>query len=345
MKEWLYELLKTDFYIHKSPRSFNSQLGVALSVLGIERHHQLAIIEAGISQMGDMTALQAMIQPNLVVLTHLGDAHDEGFPSRAAKAAEKMQLVQGADVVVFPKDQEIWKEAAQNWRKTQPLTKFVSWGKSENSSYTISKIDKAAQPTEVHFKYRSMEHVLKLPFKDDASIANAMTCFTVLTALERWDPEHVEAFMELHPIENRLSIEKGRRQTIIVNDAYSHDIESLRVALGVLTEQSAGKSRTVILTPMAHGKGTEILESALSEAGIDRVIWVGVNGLPPKKTYESRIFQHYRSLVRIAALGGNFPNGFAHKRGTRAPFGAGCDALERAVAPYRNGDKLRCGAT
>ena len=156
VKEWLYELLKSDFNIHKSPRSFNSQLGVALSVLGIERHHQLAIIEAGISQMGDMAALQAMIQPNLVVLTHLGDAHDEGFPSRAAKAAEKMQLVQGADVVVFPKDQEIWKEAAQNWRKTQPLSKFVSWGKSENSSYTISKIDKIAQPTEVHFKYRSM---------------------------------------------------------------------------------------------------------------------------------------------------------------------------------------------
>ena len=303
VKEWLYELLKTDFYIHKSPRSFNSQLGVALSVLGIERHHQLAIIEAGISQMGDMAALQAMIQPNLVVLTHLGDAHEEGFPSAGAKAAEKMQLVQGADVVVFPKDQEIWKEAAQNWRRAQPLTKFVSWGKSENSSYTISKIDKTTQPTEVHFKYRSMEHVLKLPFKDDASIANAMTCFTVLTALERWDPEHLEAFMELHPIENRLSIEKGRRQTIIVNDAYSHDIESLRVALGVLTEQSAGKTRTVILTPMAHGKGTEILESALSEAGIDRVIWVGVNQLPPEKTYKQEFFSTTEALLESPLLG------------------------------------------
>lgn len=303
VKEWLYELLKSDFIIHKSPRSFNSQLGVALSVLGIERHHQLALIEAGISQMGDMTALQAMIQPNLVVLTHLGDAHDEGFPSRAAKAAEKMQLVQGADVVVFPKDQEIWKEAAQNWRKTQPLTKFVSWGKSENSSYTVSKIDKTAQPTEVHFKYRSMEHVLKLPFKDDASIANAMTCFTVLTALERWDQEHIDAFLELHPIENRLSIEKGRRQNIIINDSYSHDIESFRVALGVLLEQSAGKSRTVILSPMAHSKGTEILESALSEGGIDRVIWVGVSQHPPKKTYEQNFFSTTEALLESPLLG------------------------------------------
>lgn len=303
VKEWLYELLKNDFRIHKSPRSFNSQLGVAISVLGIERHHQLALIEAGISQMGDMSALQAMIQPNLVVLTHLGDAHDEGFPSRSAKAAEKMQLVQGADVVVFPKDQEIWKEATQYWRNTQPLTKFVSWGKSENSSYTLTLVEKFPNSASIHLKYRSMEHQLRLPFNDDASIANALTCFCVLTALERWDPEHIEAFMHLHPLENRLSIEKGRRQNIVINDSYSHDIESLRVALSVLVEQSAGKTRTLILSPMAHLKNIQPIVDVLDETTIDQVIWVGVNSTSLEKKYKQHYFKSTKDLLDSTLLG------------------------------------------
>ena len=168
-----------------------------MSILGIDRTHQLAIIEAGVSKEGEMDALQAMIQPNLVVLTHLGDAHDEGFKNREAKAHEKMKLVKDADVVVYPKDQEIWKTPLNQWRQKQPLTKFISWGNSETSSYKILNIEKTSHSTEILFRYRSMEHTLKLPFTDQASIANSLTCFTVLTALERWDETHIAAFMNL----------------------------------------------------------------------------------------------------------------------------------------------------
>ncbi len=303
VKEWLYELLKNDFILYKSPRSFNSQLGVALSVLGIEREHQLVIIEAGISRSGDMDALQAMIQPNLVVCTHLGDAHDEGFVSQAQKAEEKFKLVKGADVVVFPKDQDIWNDAIGVWRKRQPLTKFVSWGKSDRSSYIIESTEKMPFGTRIHFRYRSMEHVLDLPFSDEASISNALTCFTVLTALERWDEAHISAFLKLHPLENRLSIEKGQRQNIIVNDTYSHDIESLRVALRVLEEQSAGKTRAVVLSPMVHAKSVEPLQDLLISSGVQRVIWVGISQISPKKGLQEEVFENTEALLDSKILG------------------------------------------
>ena len=302
VKEWLYELLKADFNIYKSPRSFNSQLGVALSILGIDRTHQLAIIEAGVSQEGEMDSLQAMIQPNLVVLTHLGDAHDEGFTNREAKAHEKMKLVKDADVVVYPKDQEIWKTPLNQWRQKQPLTKFISWGNSETSSYKILNIEKTSHSTEILFRYRSMEHTLKLPFTDQASIANSLTCFTVLTALERWDETHIAAFMHLLPLENRLSIEKGRRQNIIVNDSYSHDLESLGVALGVLIEQSAGKSKLVILSPMAHLLEMDAIQSELLDYGIDRVIWVGVKNAPDKRGLNQVCFESTETLLQAPIL-------------------------------------------
>ncbi len=303
VKEWLFELLKGDFEVYKSPRSFNSQLGVALSILGMDETHQLAIIEAGISGKGDMQKLHEMIKPNLVVLTHLGDAHDEGFENRASKAFEKSLLIEGADVVVYPKDQKDWSNPLKYWKQKQPLTKFITWGYDDTSSYVIEDIKKTHRDASIHFRYRSMSHNLQIPFIDQASISNALSCFSTLTALERWDEEHLNLFKELHAIENRLSIEKGKRQNIIINDSYSHDFESLQIALSVLNEQSAGMPHWVILSPIWNRKlGVDRLCQILKQYDVQKVIWVGNTVHGTFEGLEQIFFETTEELLKSPVL-------------------------------------------
>ena len=286
VKEWLAFLLQSDFKIHRSPRSYNSKLGVALSILGIRKEHNLAIIEAGISRPGEMAELWEMIKPSLAVLTHMGSAHDEGFSNRAAKASEKAILCKDADVVVFPKDQDVWSDALSDWKKQQPLTKWITWGEDERASYTILNQQPTDKGSTIEFKYRSMEHVLEIPFSDQASVANAMTCFSVLVALERWDEEHIHRFKQLYPLENRLSIHQGKRNNTIVNDSYSNDVESLIVALQVLKEQAGGKRKIAVLSPFLDQKcDLDQMKSMCLNHGVDELVWIGDSRLQP--AYES----------------------------------------------------------
>ena len=299
VKEWLAFLLQSDFKIHRSPRSYNSQLGVALSILGIRKEHELAIIEAGISRPGEMPVLWEMIKPSLTVLTHMGSAHDEGFLNRMAKASEKAHLCKDADVVVFPKDQKVWSEALSDRKKKQPLTKWITWGEDERASYTILNQQSKDKGLVVEFKYRSMEHVLEIPFTDQASVANAMTCFSVLVALERWDEEHIDRFKQLHPLENRLSIHQGKRNNTIVNDSYSNDVESLTVALQVLKEQAGGKRKIVILSPfLDQDFNLDQVESMCFNHGVDELIWIGNASI--KEAYDS--VDSFLSSQKIAGL-------------------------------------------
>ena len=210
VKEWLHQLLGDEFSAHRSPRSYNSQIGVAISILGIESWHKMAIIEAGISKPGEMQRLWQMIKPNLAICTHLGSAHDEGFENREQKAREKALLFKDADVVVFPADVAEIKTAVQAYKSAQPLTKFIAWGKSEGAGYRLLEEDFGQGFTRIKFMHRSTEHQLEIPFADKASVENAMSCLCTLAALERWDPAHVEQFRHLHALENRLAFTEGR---------------------------------------------------------------------------------------------------------------------------------------
>lgn len=250
VKEWLNELLSPDFKIHRSPRSFNSQLGVAVSLLGIQKGHQLSLIEAGISEKSEMNALWDMIKPSLTVITHLGSQHNAGFDSMREKAIEKLKLCEGADVVVFPRDIEALEKGIAEWKKKQPLTKFISWGHSEGATFRILKIEKVDHSQVITFYYRGAEHLIEIPFLDDASVSNAMTCFCVLFALERWDKEHVQRFLSLRSVHNRLTIEKGRRGNVILNDSYSNDFESLAIAIDVIQRQQPNLPLMIVLSEM-----------------------------------------------------------------------------------------------
>ncbi len=280
VKEWLSDLLSDDFVIHRSPRSFNSQLGVALSILGIEKHHQMAIIEAGISRKGEMQKLWEMIQPSMTVLTGLGSAHNDGFDSMEEKAAEKMLLCKDADVVVLPSDIEVFSRQAKSWKKLQPLTRFVSWGRQEGSSFRLISTQLVNQETQINFSYRAQNQSFKIPFYDTASIHNALTCFCVLFAFERWDQEHLKKFGGLQSVGNRLSIERGKRGNVIVNDSYSMDFESLVIALDTVQNQSMGKSIVPILTLVDANTSDQVLfvrrlAEVWKKKSIERVFWIG----------------------------------------------------------------------
>jgi alanine racemase len=280
VKEWLHQLLGEEFSAHRSPRSYNSQIGVAISILGIESWHKMAIIEAGISKPGEMQRLWQMIKPNLAICTHLGSAHDEGFENREQKAREKALLFKDADVVVFPADAAEIKTAVQAYKSSQPLTKFIAWGKSEGAGYRLLEEDFGQDFTRIKFIHRSTEHLLEIPFADKASVENAMSCLCTLAALERWDPAHVEQFRHLHALENRLAFTEGRNGNYLVNDSYSNDPDSLQVALDFMVRQQPDKPACVILSDMDQSDpdknrlATQIA-GILQQKGVKRLVLVG----------------------------------------------------------------------
>jgi alanine racemase len=269
VKEWLGELLHGDFRIHKSPRSFNSQLGVAVSILGIRSHHQMALIEAGISQQGEMLPLWEMIRPSLTVLTGLGSAHDDGFESMQEKAAEKMLLCKDADVVIMPSDQADLMLEASKWRQLQPMTRFITWGKAERSSFTLQNIENTFMGQKLQFTYRGQPQELEISMNDAASAFNAMTSFSVLFAFERWDAEHIDKFKALQPVGNRMSLERGKRGNILLNDSYSMDYESLVLAIDYLKSHAGSRKITAVLSAGGDWR---------IEGRVDEVIWVGPGG-------------------------------------------------------------------
>lgn len=280
VKEWLHQLLGEEFSAHRSPRSYNSQIGVAISLLGIEPWHKMAIIEAGISKPGEMERLWQMIKPNLAICTHLGSAHDEGFENREQKAREKAQLFKDADVVVFPGDSAEIKTAVQLYKSTQPLTKFISWGKSEGNGYRLLEENFGQGYTRIKFVHRSTEHQLEISFTDKASVENTMSCLCTLAALERWDPAHVEQFRHLHALENRLAFTEGRNGNYLVNDSYSNDPDSLQVALDFMVRQQPDKPACVILSDMDQSDPDKKRLSAqianiLQQKRVKRLVLVG----------------------------------------------------------------------
>jgi len=255
VKEWLGLLFKGDFSMGKSPRSYNSQLGVALSLLDIPLGTQLSLLEVGISGAADMGTLHTMVQPNLAVITHLGEAHAEGFASLQEKAKSKVSLADGADVVVYPFDLEAVRTEISTLKSCNALMKTIHWGWKEGAQFRITEVEvlsagdlsagvsgsnpiSVAGGQRIHFVHRGTSHQLDIPFMDSASVSNAMTCLCVLQALERWDPSHLDRFMHLPHLENRLQFVAGRLGNYILNDSYSADLESLGVALDMLKRQS-----------------------------------------------------------------------------------------------------------
>jgi alanine racemase len=251
VKEWLFQLLHADHAIVRSPKSYNSQIGVPLSVWQIRPYHTLAIFEAGISQPGEMDKLEAIIRPTIGVFTSIGEAHSEGFASQEEKEKEKRKLFAYAHLP---------------------------------AALTILKIDTTAEKTTIVATgagdLLQQQGVITIPFTDAASIQNAITCWEVLLHLGYSTQLIATRMKELTPVEMRLSLKKGIHHCVLINDSYSADISSLEIALGFMQQQRGGLRQTVILSDfiqsaIADAKLYEQILYLLQKHGVQRLIAIG----------------------------------------------------------------------
>lgn len=249
VKEWLYQLLHKDFEIFRSPGSYNSRLGVSLSLLQLQPHHQIALLEAGISRPNEMSILEEMIQPQLVILTHMGSAHQEGFENFRQKIREKLKLADHADVLIYGKDQQDVEEEVLEWRKDK-MVQVISWSMHQKATLKVNHLEKEKGRTHLQLLYKTNTIKIQLPFTDDASIENALICLSALLAFERFDESHWEAMMTLLPVSMRLELSEGWQNNLLINDAYTSDIHGFKAAIQFLEQQSSSRQKVVIFSPM-----------------------------------------------------------------------------------------------
>jgi Alr-MurF fusion protein len=246
VKEWLNQLLEPDLQIVRSPRSYNSQLGVPLSIWLMEPLHQLGLFEAGISQNGEMQKLQQMIRPTIGLFTNLGSAHSEGFFDMEEKLREKWLLFKDADAVIYRKGHPLVDELASAYAAQNKL--IFSWGFDASCLVQIKELQKKLRITTCKVLYADGEFDLSIPFTDDASVENAICCCVGLLYLG-YDSSIISTrIAQLHSVAMRLELKEGINHCTIINDSYSADLSSLAIALQFLSQQQQHAKRTVILS-------------------------------------------------------------------------------------------------
>lgn len=248
VKEWLNSLLAEDFVIARSPRSYNSQIGVPLSVWGLEAIHTLGIFEAGISMPGEMEALRSVIQPQIGIITNLRDAHSEEFHSYEEKAIEKCQLFKECGKIIFPADSQPISEALS--AADFAFSEKISWSFSSSQADWLVKKNVGVRDTELTFVHDGISTSFQLPFVDEASIENGITCIVTLFALGYVPAVIQDRLQRLTPLEMRLEMIAGRNDSLLINDAYSCDLYSLEIALDFAQTNHSGLPLTVILSDM-----------------------------------------------------------------------------------------------
>ncbi len=276
VKEWMYMLLYRDMAVYRSPGSYNSQVGVPLSVWGIPSEAEIAIIEAGISRPGEMRQLRDIIQPDIVIFTHFGDAHDEGFKGdQKAKLAEKLIMCEGASTIVFPADQSIVKEQIE---QSFPDKSHYMWRLSGNGSVNGTEI-KQGQTSEVSVDIEGKNYTYALPFSGVIPVANSLTCLTAFRALGIPPEPRLEYMADLRPIDMRLKAETGIQGCVIINDSYSLDLDSLQYALESLDIAGHSQQKTLILSDHAVGRPHiyDDLARMINGAGVDKLICIGTD--------------------------------------------------------------------
>ena len=275
VKEWLAQLLSPEELVVKSPRSYNSQLGVPLSVWQINLNHTLGIFEAGISQPGEMEKLQQIIQPTYGIFTNIGSAHDEGFVSREQKIAEKLKLFKEAELLFYCADHQHLHEAVQR----QNIKSFT-WARKQQADVSILAITPAGHRTIVAYKYKKEEQRLAIPFTDEASVENALHCLAVLLYRQLPVAAIQDRLDRLHPVAMRLEMKEAINGCYLIDDTYNNDLGGLTIALDLQANQPQHGQRTLILSDLLEsGLPEEKLYEQVAELvqahGVQRLIGIG----------------------------------------------------------------------
>ncbi|WAC39468.1 bifunctional UDP-N-acetylmuramoyl-tripeptide:D-alanyl-D-alanine ligase/alanine racemase [Pedobacter sp. SL55] len=273
VKEWLYQLLAADFNIVRSPKSYNSQIGVPLSVWQINNSHNLGIFEAGISTVGEMERLAAIIKPSIGILTNIREAHDEGFANKAEKLKEKLQLFEGVETFIYSPEHIVADIAL-------PGKKKFAWSFNQAADLQIVDVLNQGTNTILKAKYAEEQFEVTIPFTDAASIENAVICWATLLAMGYTAQNAANRLSKLVKVGMRLQLINGIDNCSLIDDSYSADISSLSIALDFLNQQNQHPKRTLILSDLHEtGKSADELYQEISlllnQKKINRLIGIG----------------------------------------------------------------------
>jgi len=293
VKEWLWQLLSPDFNICKNPKSYNSQIGVPLSVWQLNKQNNFALFEAGISLPGEMGKLEAIIKPTIGIITNIGSAHDENFTDFLHKATEKILLFKNTSVLIYCKDYEAIAFSIKNAVGSKHL---VSWSFLEKADLQIIYQEEKNNQTLLKARYHKKEISITIPFTDKASIENCIHCWLLMLYLNYSNEIIQHRISELTSLGMRLEMKQGVNNCTLINDSYSNDIHSLSIALDFLKQQKQHEHKIVILSDILQsGKNSNELYGEvnilLENKNISELIGIGKdissqkNNFTCKKTF------------------------------------------------------------
>lgn len=323
VKEWLYQLLSPERIITRSPRSYNSQIGVPHSVWLMNEKTEVGIFEAGISEMNEMEALQSIIRPSVGVLTNIGGAHQENFYSLHDKCMEKLSLFKECDVVIYNADDELISSCVA---KCLYGAREIAWSLKDNERpLFIEHIDKNEDSTTIRYRYLGMPNEYTIPFIDDASVENSLHCLAVSLYMMLPPEKITERMARLEPVAMRLEVKEGKNGCVLINDSYNSDLASLDIALDFMSRRSEdkGRKRTLILSDLLEtGQSGKFLYRQVAELvhsrGVNCIIGVGegITEASSRFEVEKHFFRTTEELL-VSDLLSNLRNEVVLVKGSR----------------------------
>ena len=280
VKEWLYQLLKNNYSICRSPKSYNSQIGVPLSILNLNQTHTLAIFEAGISQTNEMDQLESIILPTIGILTSIGSAHNEGFKDKAEKISEKLKLFKGCKTIII------------NGLEKSQVSQIISENCTVVSEFNDAdfKINFFENKLELINDKKSLHFII--PFSDTASFYNISTCITLMLKMGFKETEIEQKIKQLQAIALRLEIKNGINNSFIINDYYNSDLDSIKIALNYLQQQNRRSKKIVVVSDieqsgiLASNLYRQLAE-LLNQNKIDLLVGIGKEIINHKPLFKS----------------------------------------------------------
>ncbi|MDD4847705.1 MAG: bifunctional UDP-N-acetylmuramoyl-tripeptide:D-alanyl-D-alanine ligase/alanine racemase [Bacteroidales bacterium] len=279
VKEWSKQLLEPYFRITASPKSYNSQIGVPLSLWQASADDDLCFFEAGISQPDEMQRLEKMIQPTIGIFTNIGSAHSENFETLTQKIQEKLQLFEHVKTLIYCSDQVVLSQEIQKFAQHRNI-QLISWGHQSDSFLKMEQETISLNSTHLRCTYQQKQFDINIPFADQASIENIMHCLTLAIYLQLPVENLLPSLQKLKSVALRLEMHQGNHDCIIINDSYNLDMDSLRMALDFLQQQAIDHQKTLILSdiPQSGKKSDDLYQTVsdlIKEKKITRFIGIG----------------------------------------------------------------------
>jgi alanine racemase len=277
VKEWLSQILSWKYNVVKSPKSYNSQIGVPLSIWQINESHNFGVFEAGISTRGEMARLEKIIKPDIGILTNIGSAHDEGFHSRTEKLEEKAQLFKNCKTLIYNLDDNL---VHTTLSKILPECEKITWGSHPEAIFQIAEISQEVKGSKIKILHDFTSYEFNLKFTDRASIENIIHCIVYLLNSEWTLSEIQEGLDALHNISMRLEMKRGVNDTYLIDDTYNNDLAGLEIALNYLLNQKQRNKRSLILSDilqsgMSISRLYEKTAYIINQNSLDKVIGIG----------------------------------------------------------------------